>query len=293
MGLVAERDKLIEHAKFLETKCPKDGKEQQHLLQPQQQQERNISKLQHHRLNEDDEEDDEERDEEDDDDEDDDEDDDDDYLSVVQQGKNFAYSLPDDTVAKVDEYLDCWEDVKCVATNGQGTVVLYESGEWKFTQGVPRFLRNKLLNRQPTLPSPIYVSIGCENQYFISFSDGNFEWMGCDTMRDILMKSKRDVCAITFGSNYDSFFIVYDDGSWQYHGLIPNGLENKLKERGERGDLTCVSLGPRGEWFLAAGNGRRWWGGISEELNNAIAPIKDRISFMDFGVDGSFMVRYV
>jgi len=258
--LVAERDKLIEHVKK-----NNDNGGRQNRGWPMS------HRHQHH-------------------DEDDDyEEEDDDF---VQEGKNFAYSLPDDSVSKVDEYLDCWEDVKCVATNGQGTVCLYESGDYQFTEGIPRFLSNKLSDRSKSFPAPTYVSIGCEGQYFISFEDGNFEWMGCDAMRDILMKSKREIRTIAFGSSYETFFIVFDNGSWQFDGLIPPGLENKLSERCDRGDLTCVSLGPIGEWFLAAKNGNRWWGGVSEELNNAITPIRDRISFIDFGIDGSFMVRY-
>jgi len=273
--LVAERDILMEHSKALEKKKKRGDHGSDH---PQQQ------------VPPDYEYDDEEDDKDEDEDSATDDTADDDY--VAQKGKNFAYSLPDDTVAKVDEYLDCWEDVKCVTTNGQGTVVLYESGEWKFTQGTPRFLRNKLQGRQRQLPSPTYVSIGSEGQYYISFEDGDFEWMGCDKMSEILMKSKREVRSIAFGATSDTFFVVFHDGSWEYDGDIPSGLETKLAERGDRGDLTCVSLGPDGEWFLASRNGRRWWGGVSEELVNAVAPIKDRISFMDFGVDGSFMVRY-
>lgn len=256
--LVAERDKLIEHANFLGKKYNKEVRKEDGPVSH------------HHELKEEEEE--------------------EGYLA--QEGKNFAYSLPDDTVSKVDEYLDCWEDVKCVATNGQGTVCLYESGDCQFTQGIPRFLKNKLSGRKSNQPCPLYVSIGCEGQYFVSFEDGNFEWMGCDAMRDVLMKSKKDVRTVAFGSTYETYFIVFEDGSWQFDGTIPAGLENKLSDRGDRGDLTCVSLGPNGEYFLAARNGRRWWGGVSEELSNAIAPIQDRISFMDFGMDGSFMVRY-
>jgi len=72
-------------------------------------------------------------------------------------------------------------------------------------------------------------------------------------------------------------------------------LVEKLKERGNLPDLVCVTLGPKGEWFLRAGNGRMWWGGISSELDELIQNLlkEDRyLNFLDFGEDGTFFLTY-
>ena len=72
------------------------------------------------------------------------------------------------------------------------------------------------------------------------------------------------------------------------------GLDNKIEARGKRGDLKCVSLGPNGEWYLAAANGRAWLGGYSNEslLESQIKNIYYRITFMDFGGNDTFIVRF-
>ena len=51
--------------------------------------------------------------------------------------------------------------------------------------------------------------------------------------------------------------------------------------------------GPRGEWYLEARNGKAWWGGLSDSCYEAISEIgADNITFMDFGVDRLFLIRY-
>jgi hypothetical protein len=54
-------------------------------------------------------------------------------------------------------------------------------------------------------------------------------------------------------------------------------------------------LGPSGEWFLRARNGRLWWGGTSEEMDNSIQELLDAghyLNFLDFGEEGSYFISY-
>jgi accessory colonization factor AcfC len=100
---------------------------------------------------------------------------------------------------------------------------------------------------------------------------------------------------VAFGSTFDTFFVVFNDGSWQYQGRgIPETLEEKLKDRKERADIVTVNLGPNGEWFLKAENGRMWWSGITQELDGVLSKILQNgyLHSMDFGENGSYFVTY-
>ena len=37
---------------------------------------------------------------------------------------------------------------------------------------------------------------------------------------------------------------------------------------------------------------RSWWGGAPEEFPDFIENVKDRITFIDWGADDSYLVRY-
>eukprot|EP00536_Pseudo-nitzschia_multiseries_P010711 jgi/Psemu1/307526/fgenesh1_kg.336_\ len=101
--------------------------------------------------------------------------------------------------------------------------------------------------------------------------------------------------SVSFGATYDTFFVVFHDGSWQYQGRsIPKSLEEKLGERDDADDLVAVNLGPNGEWFMKAENGKMWWSGITPELDSVLKKITARgyLHNMDFGENGSYFVSY-
>ena len=181
--------------------------------------------------------------------------------------------------------------VVSMACGGMCTVLLYEHGTWAFSSGLPKLLHNKLNGRQKSLPSPVYVSIGSQDRYYIKFADGKSEWVGCDGFTKALKKSNRTVKSVAFGETWESYFIVYTDGGWQ-HSNVPYSLEDLIKRRRNVADLTCVSLGPDGEYYVSARNGRAWWGGMNENNMATARAYKDRLKFMDFGDNGSFFIRY-
>ena len=66
-----------------------------------------------------------------------------------------------------------------------------------------------------------------------------------------------------------------------------------MDSRKRRADLSLVTLGPDGEYFLKAQNGKTWWGGISTAMSKTIRSIgNDRLKFMDFGEDNTYFIRY-
>jgi hypothetical protein len=220
-------------------------------------------------------------------------------------GLEFRFSLPADVMIQVDQ---CLRDitkmdkvVKGVATNGRGTVFLYGNGGVAYTPQIPRALYQKLrqlrnsgFNRRPS-----YISLGTRDRFFVAFNDGTADWKGPKVLDKVLKKclqSAQPPRSVAFGSSYDTFFVVFHDGSWQYEGRgIPESLEEKLASRDDRADLDAVNLGPSGEWFLKARNGRMWWSGISTELDQVIANILNAgnfLHFLDFGENGSYFVSY-
>lgn len=220
-------------------------------------------------------------------------------------GMEFQFSLPADVMSQVDQ---CLRDItkmdkliKGVATNGKGTVFLYGNGGVAYTPSIPRALyqRLKTLRNSSYASRPAYVSLGTRDRYFVAFNDATFDWKGPKALDKCLkkcMSSAQQPRSVSFGSTYDTFFVVFNDGSWQYQGRgIPESLEEKLASRDDRADLVMVNLGPSGEWFLKAKNGRMWWSGISDELDKVIGNIlnsNNYLHFIDFGEHGSYFVSY-
>jgi hypothetical protein len=229
--------------------------------------------------------------------------DDDSEASV--SGLEFRFSLPADVMVQVDQ---CLKDItkmdkviKGVATNGRGTVFLYGNGGVAYTPNIPRALYQKLrqLRNSSYSARPCYISLGTRDRYFVAFNDATAEWKGPKPLDKILkqcVQSAQLPRSVAFGSSYDTFFVVFHDGSWQYQGRgIPESLEEKLAARDDRADLVAVNLGPSGEWFLKARNGRMWWSGISPELDQVIASILNAgnyLHLLGFGENGSYFVSY-
>ena len=222
--------------------------------------------------------------------------------SSAQQGMEFQFSLSPTAMKHVDQ---CLTDInkmgkliKGVSTNGKGTVFLYGNGGVAYTPNIPRPLHQKLSQlRNSTIASrPAYVALGTRDRFFVAFHDGTYHFKGPKGLDRELKHEKRPPLSVAFGNTWDTFFIVFHDGSWKYQGRgIPDALEEKLAARSDRPDLVCVNLGPNGEWFLKARNGRMWWGGVTDETDNAILDLLDaghELSVIDFGEDGSYFVSY-
>ena len=116
-----------------------------------------------------------------------------------------------------------------MATNGDATIFLYDHGGWTWTprSGLPKSLHNKLKGRnRHTMPSPIYVSLGSEDRYYIEFADGKSQWIGPDDLSDALNEeATRSVASVAFGEDMNSYFIVFKDGGWSYYN-VPSDLDD-------------------------------------------------------------------
>jgi hypothetical protein len=238
-------------------------------------------------------------------------------------GMEFQFSLSASSMKHVDQ---CMSDItgmnkliRGVATSGRGTVFLYGNGGVAYTPNIPRPLHHKLsqLRSNTKMSSrPSYVSLGSKDRFYCAFHDGTYCLKGPKSLEKELKRcfaaSVSAVAAVppmlqphvpplshmpvsvAFGSTWESWFVVFSDGSWKFQGKIPNDLSHKLASRKDRGDLVRVTLGPSGEWFVKARNGRMWWGGLTDAADASIQRLlKDHeLCFLDFGEDGSYFVSY-
>ena len=207
-----------------------------------------------------------------------DEDEGDDDNGSLSSRREFEFNLPQDTVADVETFLadSATDPVRCVAINGIGVVLIYQSGEWAYSSdGLPKKMR-KALNAYGDQddggrhPPPRYAALGTDDRYFLSFGSGGRcgAWNGPSGLDEALTsglhkdaktrkkKNKhgpiearrhRAVSSVAFGTKMDTWFVVFRDGSWEYRGKgIPEGLEALLLDRREQADLETVTLGPQG-----------------------------------------------
>ena len=184
-------------------------------------------------------------------------------------------------------------NVVSIATDGKTTIMLFEEGGWAFTAGLPTALRNELDARK-TLPA--YVALGSQNRWFLTFANGAETWNGPDEMSRVLQDSAlveqhRGVRTVAFGSTFDSYFIVFNDG-WWCRGDLPDGLKIAIQRLGAEPSFKCVSLGPDGEWYLETLDGKAGWGGVPNHFDHFIRRVKKDIKFIDFGKDKSYLIRY-
>lgn len=218
-------------------------------------------------------------------------------------GLEFQFSLAAAAMKHVDQCLNDIQKmgklVHGISTNGVGTVFLYGNGGVAYTPSIPRALYQRLSQlRNSKLHStrPAYVSLGTKDRYFVAFHDGTFNCKGPKGLERELKKLTAPPRSVAFGSSYDTFFIVFHDGSWKYQGKgIPDELEDKLEAHREKTCLACVNLGPAREWFLRSQAGRVGWGGVSDEMNEAIEDLLEdghSLNFLDFGECGSYFISY-
>ena len=207
------------------------------------------------------------------------------------------------TLSNADELSKLYNHrtVTCISCGDKSTIMIHKNGDCNWTPGLPPKLAEKLQIRRETkqLPTPTYVAIGSHGRYYIRYDNGDADWHVCDTMSKELFEEKqtnRSISSVAFGSEWDSFFIVYDNGGVCFDE-VPEGLIEVMASRqGRAGSLKpdCVSLGPRGEYFMSTTDGRCWWGGLETAAAEKIQQIEKEhgIAFLDFGADGSYCIEY-
>ena len=206
------------------------------------------------------------------------------------RGTRQHYSIPNIFHEDTDRNFN--STTTCVALGDLTIMMFYETAGWSWNGAPTKLLHNKLQGRQSHLPAPAYVSLSADDRYYVEFSDGKSEWVAPDSFGDKIHAESRGVRTVAFGEDWDTWFIVFNDGYWGWGGDIPDGLSQRLASRDRRSDLTCVSLGPSGEWYVSAQNGKAWWGGLDDDQLDLVSPYRDQIMSMVFGGSRNIHIRY-
>jgi len=223
------------------------------------------------------------------------------HPSQKKNALEFQFSLPADPMKHVDQCLTDIRNmgrlVQGVSTNGKGTVFLYGNGGVAYTPHIPRALYHKLSQLRTTKhrqDRPNVIVLGTRDRFFVSFNNGSFGCKGPKALDKELRKGAP--MAVTFGSTYDTFAIVWSDGTYTLQGKgIPKELEAVLEARNHRPVVSMLNLGPSGEWFVRLDNGKMWWGGISKEMRESLKGLVEEghvMNYLDFGDDGSYFISY-
>jgi hypothetical protein len=188
----------------------------------------------------------------------------------IHEERECSYYLPQHLMIQVENFLKeakYGETVECAAISAKAAIIVFTSGLCIQTEGLPNSL-SSLLDSHNGEDKPVFVELGTKNRFFIKFDGGECYWEGPQLLGPCV-ETKR-VQSVTFGKNYDDFFVVYEDGSWKYEGDVPDNLSDLLTDRNHAADLVRVALGPNEEYFCKARNGRMWWGGVSDDVDEAI-----------------------
>jgi hypothetical protein len=218
-------------------------------------------------------------------------------------GTNYDLSLPRNSIwlEHIKDTFDC--DVLSVALCTNGIMMLHDTGSSGYdvvshAGHIPEQLLHTLRGRQKTLPSPIYISMGSSERYFVRFADRSYKWYRVeDSFYEVAKGNTKHevhggIASVAFGDD-DSWFVVFNDGFWECAGYIPQGLLEIIDNQGgKQADLACVTLGPTGQWYVRTKQDRAWWGGISDGNSNTIHPHKDRITHIVFGDNDNLFLRY-
>lgn len=202
-----------------------------------------------------------------------------------ERGRNFAWcGLRDSDFVKKTL---CRSDTTCLAVGEDAALAIFEDGQYTYTSGLPTGLHNKLHSRPSHAPPPVYCAMGSMGRFYIKFKNGKSWGVVPDEFWQALdEKEGRQVKSVAFGKDWDTYFVVFTDGYWTWEGDPPSGLCQKLQDRDCASDLDFVSLGPNGEWFLAAKNRRMWWEGID------MSEYRKVVTSVVFGDHGAYLLRH-
>ena len=178
---------------------------------------------------------------------------------------------------------------RSIATNGDSTIFIYDNGGTAWTANMPTKLHNKLNGRSHRSPSPTYVAMGSEGRYYVEFEDGQSEWIGPESMSKALKQNNYSVVNVSFGSSFDDYAIVWEDGAYSYRG-VPTKANNVLNSN-QNETLLNLSLGPNGEYWIKMSHSS-WWSGGTAFMKSMKNKKGSDVQFVDFGSDSAYILRY-
>ena len=183
----------------------------------------------------------------------------------------------------------------CIAMSEYATIFLYDSTtakDWAYTEGLPKWLHNKLNGRASSHPAPTYCAMGTRDRYYIEFDNGSSEWV-CASAGFVTAVNRRGkyVNRVAFGDGElgESWFVLFDDGSYEWNNM-PCALEAMLASK-KGVDIKELSLGPDDEYFLLRGTGTCQFSGSAAFLKAMKKWAGGGVKSVLFGRE-SYLIRY-
>mmetsp|Transcript_13979 Transcript_13979/g.17332 ORF Transcript_13979/g.17332 Transcript_13979/m.17332 type:complete len:361 (+) Transcript_13979:468-1550(+) len=108
---------------------------------------------------------------------------------------------------------------------------------------IPKALKTTLRRREYELPAPVYAALGSGDRYFVRYENGSFEWVASKSFSKLIRRFPK-VSQVAFGADWDSYHIVFQDGTQAWNNIPPQ-LEKILEKRNDNQPDVCeVSLCP-------------------------------------------------
>lgn len=179
-------------------------------------------------------------------------------------------------------------EVECltISPDGRGVLCAMRDGICLFCHYAPPI---GLRKRDSSAGRLVAVCLGTHQRYFLRFSLGNIEYSGPDSLSHPI--DGRPVHMVAFGENWETFVVLYSDGS-SFWSNVPFELEELL--------LSCeniafISMGQNGQWFLRFMDDSWRAGGLSDDeerfLKECLLRDNGEAREITFGITG-MMVRY-
>lgn len=153
-----------------------------------------------------------------------------------------------------EEIKSLWKPAKTMdfGVGPQSFVALGIKGKSKYHAwwcNIPKALKSTLRKRDYELPAPVMVALGSGDRYFIKFENGSFEWVASKSFSKFIKKFP-NVSRVAFGADWDSYHILFVDGTQAWNNLPPQ-LEKILeKRRDDQADVCEVALAPDNPAFF-------------------------------------------
>mmetsp|Transcript_139123 Transcript_139123/g.443980 ORF Transcript_139123/g.443980 Transcript_139123/m.443980 type:complete len:211 (+) Transcript_139123:244-876(+) len=149
--------------------------------------------------------------------------------------------------------------VQHAALGDNSFILLYDGGRYACND-IPARIHERIQQEWSKLS---YVALGPDKaSYFVRFQDGSASWTV--TLRLELSKrihevwetSRSNVSVVAFEPN-NGYFVLFENGSWQYNGL-PDDLFEFLKKDLERiAQIDHKLVSANSEWLVSFKDGKR------------------------------------
>lgn len=194
---------------------------------------------------------------------------------------------------------DSMRDIKCVAIAEGGYVAVFDDGDC-CCHGIPNHVVT-ILKRQH-FSNISYIALGEHDQYYIRKTNGKELYYGCEEFMNAIASASTRAKLVAFG-DYDTYFIVFDDGSRTWSDnldeILPDAAYSIFTNTSN--NISSVWLGEYDSYddeflyFIVYNNGNYTYDSIPDVVSDWVFHRKRRTTKMKqvlIGNDGNYFVRF-